>query len=281
VAESFLDSLKNVVPSLEKATEVNFCLLLTSFVLFADCLSLYVHGMNVLHLSEVQGVIKPHLAIEAIILVIWFGVLVGIAMPFVQIVASTVVSETAERLWTRFEIWSGLDDQQFRPPSWGDVSVSALREKAHATKESYYLDLLKEAKAEEAEHRDKTQQTALFALTVLVLSGVNLYAPLSPEGNCILTQIADGLGQNGYGLLFLLGVILLMLAFYPVFENYHLWVYCPELAQELEKKRREEREEQERFRREAEARKASPPPSVSDLGGRIGGRFRSGLGDLP
>jgi hypothetical protein len=113
VAESFLDSLKNLVPSLEKATEVNFCLLLTSFVLFADCTSLYVHGMNILHLSEVPNVIKPRLAIEAVILVIGFGVLVGIAMPFIQICSNIVVSETAERLWDRFETWAGLYDQLF------------------------------------------------------------------------------------------------------------------------------------------------------------------------
>jgi hypothetical protein len=179
MAEPLLDSLKNFVPSLEKVTEVNFCLLLTNFVLFADCASLYVHGMNILHLSEVPDVIKPSLAIEAVILVIGFGMLVGIAMPFFRIFANIVVSETAERLWTRFEIWSGLYDQRFRPPSAYSVSVDELRKKAHATKESYYRDLLKESDAEEAEHRDKTHQTALFALTVLVLSGVDLYAPLS------------------------------------------------------------------------------------------------------
>jgi hypothetical protein len=276
VAESFLDSLKNVVPSLEKATEVNFCLLLASFVLFTDCKSLYVHGMNILHLSEVPDVIKPRPAIEAVILVIGFGVLVGAAMPFVQIFAGIVVSETAERLWTRFEILAGLYYQRFRPPSAMSVSVSQLREKAHATKESYYLDLLKEAETEEAEHWDKTRQTALFALTVLVLSGVDLYVPLSPKGNGILTQIADGLGQNGYGLLLWLGFILVVLAFYPVFENYRLWVHCPELAQELEKGRHEKREQEERFRREAETQKASPPPSVSDIGGRLGGRTFAG-----
>jgi len=174
----------------------------------------------------------------------------------------------------------GISSQQLRPPSADRVPLSELTKKAHATKESYYLDLLKKADAEQAEHGDKTWQTARFALTVLVLSGVDLYVPVSPKGNGILSQIPDGLGQNGYGwLLWLvwLGfiVVVVVLAFYPVFENYHLWVHCPELAQELEKKRQEEREQEERFRREAEARRASPPPSVSDIGGRLGERNRS------
>ena len=132
------------------------------------------------------------------------------------------------------------------------MPVYSLRQKAHASKESYYLNLLKEADEEETEHWNKTRQTALFAFTVLVLSGVDFYAPLSPEGNGVLAQIADGLGQNGYGWLVCLGCILVVLAFYPIFEDRHPMVHCPELARELEKKRQEELEKQERSRREVE-----------------------------
>jgi hypothetical protein len=236
VAEPFLDSLKNVVPSLEKATEVSFILLLTSFVLLADCAAPYVHGMNILHLSEVPDVIRPRLAIEAVVFVIIFGLLVGVVMPFVLVIVNGVVIETAGRLWIRYVIWSDPDGRRFRPDSAYDVPVYSLRQKAHASKESYYLNLLKEADEEETEHWNKTRQTALFAFTVLVLSGVDFYAPLSPEGNGVLAQIADGLGQNGYGWLVCLGCILVVLAFYPIFEDRHPMVHCPELARELEKK---------------------------------------------
>jgi len=208
VAEPFLDSLKNVVPSLGKATEVNFLLLFTSFVLLADCAALYVHGMNILHLSEVSDVIKPRLAIEAIILLIGFGVLVGIAMPLLMILANIVVIETVGRLWTRFEIWSDPDGRRFLPDSGYSVPIYELHEKAHSSKEIYYQNLLKKAEDEENEHRQQMQQIALFAFTVLVLSGVNLYARLSPNENGILAQIADGLGQSGYGWLFCMGCIL-------------------------------------------------------------------------
>jgi len=127
------------------------------------------------------------------------------------------------------------------------MPVYELCKKAHASKESYYLNLLKEADEKENEHWYKTQQTALFAFTVLVLSGVNLFAPLSPNGTGILAQIADGFGQNGYAALFWLGFILVAMAFYPIFEDGRDDVYCPELAGELEEKRRQEREERERF----------------------------------
>jgi hypothetical protein len=234
VAEPFLDSLKNIVPSLEKATEVNFTLLLTSFVLLADCASLYVHGMNILHLSEVPDVVKPRLAIEAVVLIIGFGLLVGIVMPFVLVFVNGVVIETAVRLWIRYVIWSDPDGRRFRSGSAYGVPVYELRKKAHASKESYHLNLLKEADEKETEHENNTRQTALFAFTVLVLSGVDFYAPLSPEGNGILAQIADGLGQNGYGWLVCLGCFLVVLAFYPIFEDRYPMVHCPELARELE-----------------------------------------------
>lgn len=277
MAEPFLDSLKNIVPSLEKATEVNFLLLLTSFLLLADCAALYVHSMNILHLSEIPDIVKPRLAIEAIILVIGFGMLVGMAMPVLLIFANLLVIETIGRLWARFEIWSDPDGQRFRPDSAYSVPVYELRKKAHASKESYYLNLLKEADEKETEHRDKARQTALFAFTVLVLSGVNLYAPLSHDKNAILAQIADGLGRNGYGWLFCLGCTLLTLAFYPMFEDRRPMVHCPELARELEKKRQQERKEQERYRREAEESRASPlvhSPTISEDDSIIGRQVR-------
>ena len=175
MADPFLDSLKNLVPSLEKATEVNFLLLLTSFVLLADCTALYAHGMNILHLSEMPDVIKPRLAVEAIILVIGFGMLVGIAMPFLLMLANIMVIQTVGRLWTHVEIWSDPDSQRFRPDTAYSVPVYELREKAHASKDSYYLNLLKEVDKEENENRRKMRQITLFSFTVLVLSGVNLY----------------------------------------------------------------------------------------------------------
>ena len=264
MAEPFLDSLKNVVPSLEKATEVNFLLLLTSFVLLADCAALYVHGMNILHLSDMPDVIKPRLAIEAIILVIGFGALVGAAMPLLLMFANLAVVGTIGRLWTRFEIWSDPDGRRFQSDSAYSVPLYKLRKKAHVSKESYYLSLLKDADEKENERWHRTRQTALFAFTVLVLSGVDLFASLSPGGNGVLAQLADGLGQNGYGWLFCLGCVLVVLAFYPMFEDHRPTVHCPELAQELEEKRRQERERQERFRREMEERKASHSRSRSD-----------------
>lgn len=277
MAEPFLDSLKNVVPSLEKATEVNFLLLLTSFVLLADCAALYVHGMNILHLSEMPDVLKPRLAVEAIILVIGFGMLIGIVMPFLLVFANLLVDETVGRLWTRFEIWADPDGRRFRTDSAYSVPIYELRKKAHTSKESYYLNLLKEADEGENERSYKMRQTALFAFTVLLLSVVNLYAPLSPDRKGTLAQIADGLGQDGYGWLFLLGCILIALAFYPMFEDRRPMVHCPELARELEEKRRQEREQEARFRREAEEWRASlPPPLFDDIGRRLNNRTGSG-----
>ena len=249
---SFLDSLKNVVPSLEKATEVSFLLLLTSFVLLADCATLYVHGMNVLHLSEMPNIIRPRLAIEAVILIIGFGIFVAIFVRLLLIIVNNILINSVWRLWNRFEIWSDPEGQRFRSDSAYSVPLHKLRKKAHTCKESYYLELLKEADQRENDRWHEMHQTALCAFTVLVLSGVDLYAPLSHGRNGILAQIAEGLGQNGYGWLFCLGCIVVALAFYPIFEDYRPMVYCSDLAQELEDKRQQERQEQDRFRKEVE-----------------------------
>jgi hypothetical protein len=56
---TFPDALKNLVPSLEKTTEITFLLLFTSFFLPADCAALCAYGMNLLHLAEIPDVIKP------------------------------------------------------------------------------------------------------------------------------------------------------------------------------------------------------------------------------
>jgi hypothetical protein len=73
-----------------------------SFVLLADCAALHVHGMNILHLSDVPDVIEPRLAIEAVILLSGFGLLVGVVMPFVLIIANAVVIETCRTIVDSF-----------------------------------------------------------------------------------------------------------------------------------------------------------------------------------
>ena len=273
MAEPFLDSLKNVVPSLEKATEVSFSLLLTSFVLLADCAALYVHGMNILHLSEVPDVIKPRLAVEAIILVIGFGMLVGIAMPFLLILTNLATINTVGRWWDRFKIWADPDGERHRPDSGDSVTLHALCKKAHASKEGYYWNLFKEADKENKEHQHKVEQTALYAFTVLVFSGVDLHAQFSSGGTSILTQIADGLGLYGYGwLMSCLGCVVMALAFYPMFEDYRPMVYCPELARELEGRRQQKREKDEQFRRELEEQASSTRLPFNNVGRRLGSR---------
>lgn len=238
MAVPFLDSLKNFVPSLEKATEVTYVLLLSSFVLTADCAALYAHGMNIFHLSDVPDIIKPRLAIEAVILVIVFGIIMSLVMPFVMVFANFVVLEIVGRAWDYIAV--RLDPngnpQHTNYSSW--VSIHALERKAHETKENYYLNLLKDAKEKEIEHSCKIEQTALLALGTLTLSGINLYAHLSSEGECILAQIAEALGYTGYIWLLMLGCMLVTLAFYPLFTERRATVYCPDLASELDEERR-------------------------------------------
>lgn len=119
----------------------------------------------------------------------------------------------------------------------------------------------------------KIQQTSLLAFTVLVLSIVNLYALLSPGRIGVLAQIADEFGQEGRGWLFCLGCILMVLTFYPVFREHDPVVYCPELAQELGKKRLQEQEQQERFQKESEEFRADPPhPLSGDVGEQLNNR---------
>ena len=267
MAEPFPDSLKNVVPSLEKAKEVNFSLLLTSFVLLADCAALYVHGMNIVHLSEVPDIIKPRFAVEAVILVIVFGMPLQFAMRLLHVWVTGIIEIVGDRYEELFNSGGQRTQQDYA----GYVPLDVLREKAHVSKESYHRDLLKK----KYEHQHEMEQTALSAFTVLVLSGVDLCVPLSPHQNGILAQVADGLGRNGYSLLLwlCLGGILVVLAFYPMFEVNRPMVYCPSLAQELEEERRQEREKQERFRREAEEERVSITRLPSnEVGRRLSGR---------
>lgn len=251
---TFPDALKNVVPSLEKATEVAFLLLLTDFFLLADCAAPYTHGMNLLHLADIPDVIKPRLAIEAVILIVAFGIMATV-MELIAIIVNGIVIETVLRLWlwTQFK----LDPQRnpFRLDSANVVHLHNLRTKAHRSKETYYLNLLKEADEKENEHFAHMKKTSRYALTALLLGCIDLFAPLAPGASGILAQIADGLGTNGYVWLSLFGYFLLVVAFYPIFEDRHPTVYCPELARELLDEEQQRREERAKFDREMEARR--------------------------
>jgi hypothetical protein len=196
---------------------------------------------------------NPRLAIEAVVLVILFGLWAGVVMWFVRLIADVLVSQTVLRAW----IYLCLSENPYQSDSADTVPLFELRRKAHASKESYYLNLLKECDESEAEVSEKMSRTADYALGVLFLSCVDLWVPLASGHIGILAQIADALGQNGYCWLFLLGVFLSMVAFYPLFTDRRSVAYCPELARELDEKGRYKAEKLERFRAELQARAAS------------------------
>jgi hypothetical protein len=174
-------------------------------------------------------------------------------MPLLSMCLNYMVIETVWRLWNKVEISSNPTGRRYWVGS-NDVPLYALREKAHSTKDSYYLKLLNEADELKVKADDRKRRAARLALATVLLFLADLYYPFAAEAKSITQQLAQDLGEQGYAWAWIFGCLLLAIAFYPIFEDDYPVVYCPRLAREREQEDKERRERDDQFRAEMHAK---------------------------
>ncbi len=227
-----IDPLKNALPSLEQATQLRPLFLLTSFVIFLDCASVYCCGKNIIHLSSGVDMSLQQLAVPVLLALILFGFL-SIILRVLKNFADIIVVETVWRLWNHIQHKYLLQEHRTRKFYYDTVPLSQISAKAHKTKEPYYLSLLKEAEEKRREYEALSQGNALGAFSVIVLSIFDVSGFPSGMDYGIIPQFLGYPGQYAYFMFFIMYIFIIAVAFYPVFHEYTAMVYCPELAEEL------------------------------------------------
>lgn len=258
--------------SLEKATEAQTFLLLFTFMLLVDSGFIHSLGHGIAALARDETLLKPHLGVLVVVIFVVLSLLMSMARPVVGgfIVALTVqvafalrglVRGLMEALSSNRQDDSDAMSREYRSNlGHGEVTLVALRRKAHGTMDRYYLDLLREAETRVAASDEQGRQLTLAATSMLVVAGYNWFEFPGPASPGFLRQTADYIGDGGTLVVWLLLIgIYYTFVVVPMFADPLRWTYCPPLAREPADDFDRRKEEQRKFKDELTARRHQHP----------------------
>lgn len=218
--------------NIEKLTEIRTAFVFWGLILFIDCGLLLLNGSGFLDVMQASKPLKQRLLIELVLLLAGFSCFTSTVMPLITDllyrVANFTIVPWAKRL---AGLRPGGSDATLSMQNYprGFVPLHELRDKAHHSRDLYYMDLLSEALNKETANRRLT----LYAMTDFVLAIVNFQFPSSgPNSASILQHVASHLGGDAvmWGIIALSAVP----AFRSAFRNLPEPVYCPALYGELQ-----------------------------------------------
>ena len=253
--------ISGLLSILEKSVEIHVALIIYCFLLFFDiCLELFDHsGVYDLAFGEPNVRITAVLAIKFVVIFVIFSIFISIFMPTIAVLTEGLIRPIAYSRPVTW-LWMPGDDGGVRHihEMWllGNVYSSTIEEKAHETKEQYYLDL-----AKDAEQRDSDYQrtTRLF----IAAFGLSAYNILGHFGSLSLLQgIAVKIGEYGYIYVWMFTCVFLVHSLKLLLRDSD-WMYCPSIANELLDKLHKNEEERRRFQM---MRPVGRSLSGSDLG---------------
>lgn len=276
-----------LLSSLEKASEVQTFVTLFTFMLVVDCGLIHSRGHGIAALVRNEALLKPDLALVVVVVFVVFSLLMSIVRP---IVGAVVLSFTMELAFGTQGLLRGVKEALFRSTrgapeeisrsyrnrlASGSVPTVQLRQKAHATTDRYFLDLLREAEAKEGADDERERQLTLAATSLVLIAGYNWFAFAGASSPAFLRQAAAFMGDGGATALFI-GHSLFFWAFVilPMFNDPLRWTYCPPLARELASEFDARKEAERKLLARAKARiddvrsgEHSPPSSALFDGG--------------
>jgi hypothetical protein len=134
----------------------------------------------------------------------------------------------------------------------GYVMPYAIEEKAQETKESFYVELAKDAMAQDLESEQNTARTLRIFIASFGISACNLFMQF--ENLTFLQNISLLIGEYGYEWMCIFIFSFLAFAWHLVLsDNDDVWIYCPSIADEFWKTAVENRERKSRSQVEARA----------------------------
>lgn len=233
-----LDPLKNVMPNLEQAMEFRPLFLMTGFVLFTDFLSVEYYGSNILNIHKLDDFGLQKVAIPVVLSLLIFGYSTSLFLRIFKNLTDQIVGATIWQGWIHIKYrWFWVDNNNTHS-GYRSVFMHDLREKAHKTKDPYYLSLLKEGEHKEREYEDSSDKLSFAAFSTVIISFLDLFCGNETSDRGIIRQALAHHGTFGYYIFGIMVLFLLVLSFRPIFIEYPRKIYCPELADEIRAKLR-------------------------------------------
>ena len=222
------------IPNLETAVTQKYFFLLAVYTLWVDSALIKIQGQGLLDYAQNPEGLKASFALAVFLLFVLFSFLMALIMPLLIALINDVVLNFVWQPWAGFCSWlAGKFDLEQRVasdtgPGMNYVLLNELRKKAHATQESYYLNLLKAEEDLEKSRGETNAATRFFAGSALVVATYNF---CFQSEHSLLNRCTLFLGDRGWGWAVLLLLAVNAFGFFFTSHNTR-WAYCPSLWRE-------------------------------------------------
>jgi hypothetical protein len=237
LSESIEGAVKGlgIFSTLEAATKPKFFFLAAAFTLLVDNVFLTLHQPTLLEIAGNSTKIEnPNLVIKVILIFVGFSFLTSLVLPVLAGLCDTIYSLTVGNLQDSLDRYLnkkfGGQESNFRR-EYGYVNSFELREKAHKSKEKYFLDLYEAYTKKWHSNRDSMLEFALVTFYCLCMLCWNFYLGWG-GGSAISVLVANYFGSENLVWWAIIG--LLGLFFRRFFSDDGIdWIYCPSLYDEI------------------------------------------------
>lgn len=240
---------------LEKAVRPQFFMLITSFLIFADCALVHFAGFGIRDVEKSAGGFNVSLALTLLLIFVAFSGFASMALPSVMVPALMFYIDVKYQVWLLFykfkRHWFGSEAPpvRARQRAHNRVTLKEILDAAHEGENTFLMDLYKEYDATrrraDADLRE-LQKYAFCALVSLIfnywLLGVNSDHAIT---HWVVEYYASSL-PVWMAIGFLLWLVLLPVHHY---DSEGQWIYCPPLYQKLEAEEDMRRKEEAEWRR--------------------------------
>ena len=269
-----------LISILEKSIEIQVALMIYCFLIFFDTCSelLTKSGVYELAFGEPNVSITVALATKCVVMIVMFSIVMSLFMPILAslITAGFIVPIAYSKpvLWLWFPKDGG---ERHTHEMWasGYVLSYAIEEKAHETKDQYYLELAKAAEQRESKEQSDYMRTNMLLLTAFSFSIYNMLGHF--DSLSLLQNFSRKIGENGYAYVCMFICVFLVYSIKLVIRDDDVWVYCPSIANEFWEELRKNREERWRFERmkwEGRGIQKSEPSRDTKPGMGLGQKWR-------
>jgi hypothetical protein len=190
------DPTKNfgLVSIIQKSTEIQIALLIYCFLIFFDiCLELFTRR-DVYQLAfDSTPPVTAFLAIQVVVVFVIFSIFMSLFMPLIAVVIRHLIIDIA---YTKPFSWLWFDaDSDLRRThemwSLGCVDADDLEEKAHETKDPFYMELAKDAVQRQRNVLTDYLKSNMLCLAAFVISGYSMLFVNSSLLQSVSSRIGD------------------------------------------------------------------------------------------
>jgi hypothetical protein len=179
-----------IFSSLENALETTSFLLMSNFLLIVDIGLIYLNGFGIAGLTKNADALKPGIAIQILLLFVFFSLFMSLIVPVVCALILGIYNFIICHLLYAAGRWVdkkiGIENHVEKLER-NFVLVNDLREKAHLTKDSYYLSLLKEFDEKNDKYSNHHIKLFILSLSVIISSIFNFFMDLKKTRLVLLT----------------------------------------------------------------------------------------------